>query len=105
MEKVTTLIIAIIFILGVVGCGTQEQKEKAETEKIADQPEKPSVAEFHAYKAYHHTRYMVQTAQAAGGTNKLLHTKKLPTEGSDPVVTPALDHLIPKRSLILPVGL
>ena len=42
-------------------------------------PVRPSDAELHAYKAYHHARYMVTTAAQAGGTNKLLHTKKLPT--------------------------
>ena len=40
--------------------------------------------------------YMVVTAKQAGGTNKLLHTKELPTEGTDPVVTPALDHIYTK---------
>ena len=66
--------------------------------------ERPSDAELHAYKAYHHARYMVQTAEAAGGTNKLLHTKKLPTEGTDAVVTPALDHLYSKAVIDLTSG-
>ena len=48
--------------------------------------------------------YMITTAKQAGGTNKLLHTKKLPTEGSDPVVTPALDHLYSKAVIDLSEG-
>ena len=67
-------------------------------------PLRPSDAELHAYKAYHHARYMVTTAAQAGGTNKLLHTKKLPTEGTDPVVTPALDHLYSKAVIDLTSG-
>lgn len=67
-------------------------------------PETPSVAEFHAFKAYHHAIYMVSTAKDAGGTNKLLHTRKLPTEGSDAVVTPALDHLYSKAIIDLTEG-
>ena len=99
MNKAALLISLIFFAIGLIACG-----EKAETEKAINQPKKPSVAELHAYKAYHHTRYMVQTAEAAGGTNKLLHTKKLPTEGSDPVVTPALDHLYSKAIIDLTSG-
>ena len=66
--------------------------------------EKPSVAELHAYKAMHHANYMKTTAAQAGGTNKLLHTTKLPTEGTDPVVTPALDHLYTKAVIDLTSG-
>ena len=75
-----------------IACGTQTKKEADSTQKtegVSTQLEKPSVAELHAYKAYHHARYMVTTVAQAGGTNKLLHTRKLPTEGTDPVVTPA----------------
>ncbi|MGB5965590.1 MAG: DUF1254 domain-containing protein [Sulfurimonadaceae bacterium] len=66
--------------------------------------ERPSDAELHAFKAYHHAVYMETTAKEAGGTNKLLHTKKLPTEGTDAVVTPALDHLYSKAVLDLTEG-
>lgn len=66
--------------------------------------EKPSVAELHAFKVYHHAIYMVSTAKDAGGTNKLLHTRKLPTEGSDAIVTPALDHLYSKAIIDLTEG-
>ena len=55
--------------------------------------EKPSDAELMAFKVYHHTVYKETTTKQVGGTNKLLHTTELPTEGTDPVVTPALDHL------------
>ena len=47
---------------------------------------------------------MVQTAAQAGGTNKLFHTKELPTEGTDPVVTPALDHIYSKAIIDLTSG-
>lgn len=67
-------------------------------------PEKPSDAEFHAFKAYHHAIYMETTAKQAGGTNKLFHTTELPTEGTDPVVTPALDHLYTKAIIDLSSG-
>ena len=66
--------------------------------------ERPSDDEFHAFKAYHHAIYMVTTAKQAGGTNKLLHTTELPTEGTDPVVTPALDHLYTKAIIDLTSG-
>jgi len=99
MKKAAILILAMVFALGFMACG-----EKVETDKTTNQPEKPSVAELHAYKAYHHARYMVTTAAEAGGTNKLLHTKKLPTEGTDPVVSPALDHLYSKAVIDLTSG-
>jgi hypothetical protein len=90
-------LVAITF--GFIACG-----EKTNEEEASNQTEKPSVAELHAYKAYHHARYMVQTAAVVGGTNKLLHTKELPTEGTDPVVTPALDHLYSKAVIDLTSG-
>ena len=92
-------IIIITTALGLMACG-----ESNKSERVLLQPEKPSVAELHAYKAYHHTRYKVQTAEAAGGTNKLLNTRELPTEGTDPVVTPALDHLYSKAVIDLTGG-
>jgi hypothetical protein len=91
MKKVAILILAMVFALGFMACG-----EKVETDKTANQPERPSDADLMAFKVYHHMMYMVTTAKQAGGTNKLLHTKTLPTEGNDPVVTPALDHIYTK---------
>jgi hypothetical protein len=67
-------------------------------------PERPSDADLMAFKVYHHAVYMVTTAKQAGGTNKLIHTTKLPTEGTDPVVTPALDHLYAKAIIDLSSG-
>ena len=107
MEKIIKLFISTIIALSFLACGekTKEEVEMQETKTETDsQPEKPSVAELHAYKVYHHARYMVQTAAAVGGTNKLLHTKKLPTEGTDAVVTPALDHLYTKAVIDLTSG-
>jgi hypothetical protein len=66
--------------------------------------ERPSDADLMAFKVYHHMEYMVTTAKQAGGTNKLFHTKKLPTEGTDPVVTPALDHIYTKVAVDLSEG-
>jgi hypothetical protein len=104
--KTLNLFILIAFTFGIVACGTKtkEADSAQKNEEASAQIEKPTVAELHAYKAYHHARYMVQTAAAAGGTNKLLHTKKLPTEGTDAVVTPALDHLYSKAVIDLTSG-
>ncbi len=99
MKKVTKLIFIIAITFGFIACGEKTNEEEAVT-----QPEKPTVAELHAYKAYHHAIYMKTTAAQVGGTNKLLHTKKLPTEGTDPVVTPALDHLYTKAVIDLTSG-
>ncbi len=99
MKKITTLIIGLAIAFGITACSTQEQKEKA-----AGQVEKPSAAELHAFKVYHHMMYMVTTAEQAGGTNKLFHTRELPTEGTDPVVTPALDHIYTKAVIDLTEG-
>ncbi|TFH93139.1 DUF1254 domain-containing protein [Vibrio ouci] len=63
---------------------------------VAQNISEPTVPELHAYKVFHHAEYMKKTAAQAGGTNVLLHTTTLPTEGTDPVVTPALDHLYTK---------
>jgi hypothetical protein len=65
---------------------TQHSIKKVEVERKACEvpavPARPSDAELDAYKVYHHARYLVQTAKQAGGTNKLLHTRKLPAEGT-----------------------
>lgn len=107
MKTVIQLVILFSFFFVLFSCETQvkqsEEKSKAEEETIITH-DRPGTEELHAYKAYHHTRYMVETAKQAGGTNKLLHTKKLPTEGSDPVVTPALDHLYSKAVIDLSEG-
>jgi len=66
--------------------------------------ERPTDAQLHAYKAVHHAEYLKVTAAEAGGTNKLIHTTVLPTEGTDPVVTPALDHLYTKAAIDLTRG-
>lgn len=99
MKRLFSVALASVVTLTFVACGDQTAEEAAETA-----PERPSDAELHAYKAYHHARYMETTAAQAGGTNRLLHTKRLPTEGSDPVVTPALDHLYSKAIIDLTSG-
>jgi len=91
--------------LALCGAGCAPETQDAEIQQPDSAAvERPSDAQLHAYKAWHHAMYMKVTAAAAGGTNKLLHTKELPTEGSDPVVTPALDHLYSKAVIDLTKG-
>jgi hypothetical protein len=97
--KFITLLIFTALILSFVACDKQTDKEETSI-----QNEKPSDADLMAFKVYHHMMYMVTTAEQAGGTNKLLHTKKLPTEGTDAVVTPALDHIYTKAVIDLTEG-
>jgi len=66
--------------------------------------QRPTDADLMAFKVYHHMKYMETTAEQAGGTNKILHTRELPTEGTDPVVTPALDHIYSKVVVDLSEG-
>ena len=87
-----------VLATAVIACGAPDSEQQV------GRSDTPSVAELHAYKAYHHARYMVTTAEQAGGTNRLLHTQRLPTEGADPVVTPALDHLYSKAVIDLTQG-
>ncbi len=107
MKILLRLLIIISMTYGFISCGTQTKKEEdtsKKTEIVSATPVRPSDAELHAYKAFHHAMYMKKTAAAAGGTNKLLHTRKLPTEGTDAVVTPALDHLYSKAIIDLTEG-
>jgi len=108
MKKLTGLTIAMVMVSGVIFCSAQAQTvaTDSETTKNGDDIvlERPTDAEFMAFKVYHHMLYMVTTAKQAGGTNKLLHTKELPTEGNDAVVTPALDHIYTKAVVDLSDG-
>jgi len=111
MKKLASIAIAIM-ALSAVGCQKKVEapaeviaKPTAEvTKQAAAVPERPSDKNLIAVKVYHHMKYMETTAKLAGGTNKLLHTKKLPTEGTDAVVTPALDHLYSKAVIDLSNG-
>ena len=87
-------LIAGISVCAFTLCGAQSNKSI----------EQPSDADLMGFKVYHHTVYKETTSEQAGGTNKLLHTTTLPTEGKDPVVTPALDHLYSKAVLDLTEG-
>jgi hypothetical protein len=105
------IIVTLIFALTACQKGSEsvaekksETQTKPATTAAAEHPARPTDAELDAYKVYHHARYMVQTAEKAGGTNELLHTRKLPTEGTDDVVTPALDHLYSKAVIDLTSG-
>ncbi|TRX72507.1 DUF1254 domain-containing protein [Carboxylicivirga sp. M1479] len=104
MKTLTYLIISSLIIVTAISCGTKPNKETKTNTKTAAGPERPSDADLMAFKVYHHMHYMVTTAEQAGGTNKLLHTKQLPTEGTDPVVTPALDHIYSKVVVDLSEG-
>jgi len=99
MKNVTHSILVIAVTVLFAACGSQPTVEEA-----VIQNEKPSVAHLHAYKAVHHAEYLKTTAADAGGTNRLIHTTELPTEGTDPVVTPALDHLYTKAVIDLTSG-
>jgi hypothetical protein len=107
MKKLVYVVSAFLFLV-TQGC----QQEPATAPDPADDAasatpaalERPTDAELNAFKVYHHAVYMVTTADQAGGTNKLLHTTELPTEGTDPVVTPALDHLYTKAIIDLSAG-
>jgi hypothetical protein len=98
---------AIAIVSGLGACGEKAAEESTEAHSAVENmavPERPSDPDLVAFKVYHHAVYMVTTAEQAGGTNRLLHTTRLPTEGTDPVVTPALDHLYTKAILDLSVG-
>ncbi|MEH6579725.1 MAG: DUF1254 domain-containing protein [Amphritea sp.] len=104
------VVLASLFFVVMAGC-QDDMKTETVAQPVSEiqaappaPPARPSDAELHAYKAYHHARYMVQTADAVGGTNKLLHTKSLPTEGTDAVVSPALDHIYSKAVIDLTEG-
>ena len=107
MKTLARITIIIVMALGFMACSTQTDKVAADaqaTKEVVTTPERPSDADLMAFKVYHHAVYMVTTAKQAGGTNKLLHTTELPTEGTDPVVTPALDHIYTKAVLDLSEG-
>ena len=103
--KLLNLLLVFVLTLCMASCGSQAKKDETNTQaEEVSVPERPSDADLMAVKVYHHMRYMVTTAGHAGGTNKLSHTKKSPTEGTDPVVTPALDHLYSKAVIDLSEG-
>jgi hypothetical protein len=107
MRQLLRLAITIVISTGLAACGEKPAKESAETQPAAESTaslERPSDADLMAFKVYHHAVYLVTTVKQAGGTNKLLHTTELPTEGTDPVVTPALDHLYTKAIIDLSAG-
>lgn len=98
MKKKNRVSIVIGVVIGVIIGGAIATTTATAT------PQRPSDSDLMAFKVYHHTVYKEATTKQAGGTNKLLHTTELPTEGTDPVVTPALDHLYTKAVLDLTEG-
>ena len=106
MKKLIQLTTFIAITIGVVACGSPSKKEETKSDQKTEtaKQEKPTDAEFLSFMVYHHMNYMIKTAKEAGGTNRLLHTRKLPAEGTDPVVTPALDHIYTKAVIDLTEG-
>lgn len=106
MKKLIRLTTVLVIAIGFMACGGQSKKAEKFTEQKTDTIalERPTDAEFRAFIVKHHMDYMKTTAAQAGGTNKLLHTKEMPTEGLDPVVTPALDHIYSKAVIDLTSG-
>jgi hypothetical protein len=108
MKEIINLFFVPFVAFGLLACGEKSNKEEVENlDAKSDeviQLEKPTDADFLAFMVYHHMDYMKTTAKQAGGTNKLLHTRELPTEGTDPVVTPALDHIYTKAVIDLSEG-
>jgi hypothetical protein len=109
--KPTISILAITFCMTMIGCDknaeplTETADETAQAAPATQSgPERPSDSDLNAFKVYHHAVYLETTAAEAVGTNKLLHTTELPTEGTDPVVTPALDHIYTKAVIDLTSG-
>jgi hypothetical protein len=109
--KTVSSLASIALCLTTLGCEKQAESITATVDEVAEIasvapaiPERPGDSDLNAFKVYHHAVYMETTAKEAGGTNRLLHTTKLPTEGTDSVVTPALDHIYTKAILDLSDG-
>jgi Flp pilus assembly protein TadD len=72
MKELIRLTITVVIIFGLTACSSQDKKESADTqatEKAITVPERPTDAELQAFKVYHHMKYLVITADLAGGTN------------------------------------
>ena len=106
MKRLIQFALLFAIAIGLLACNPQTKKKNTESvqDQVAAEMERPTDADFLAFMVYHHMDYMKTTAKEAGGTNKLLHTRKLPTEGTDPVVTPALDHIYTKAVIDLTEG-
>jgi hypothetical protein len=106
MKSFVQFNLAFFVLISIMACNSQTKKSDAENEEQTQTAtlEKPSDEDFLAFMVYHHMNYMKTTAKQVGGTNRLLHTRKLPTEGTDPVVTPALDHIYTKSVIDLTEG-
>ena len=100
--KEISLLIFLAITISFLACDSKTTKEDVGKQDV--KTEKPSDADLMAFKVYHHMKYMETTAKQAGGTNILINTLKLPTEGTDPVVTPALDHIYSKAVIDLTEG-
>jgi hypothetical protein len=103
---IKSLFLIITFTVVSIACDSKNKTSdlKSENKTLSTEVKKPSDADFLAFMVYHHMKYMITTAEQSGGTNKLFHTRNLPTEGTDPVVTPALDHIYTKAVIDLSEG-
>jgi hypothetical protein len=106
MKKTIQFAIALMITISFIACNSQTKNNNTKSEQKTEsvELEKPTDADFLAFMVYHHMNYMQTTAEQAGGTNRLFHTRELPTEGTDPVVTPALDHIYTKAVIELTDG-
>jgi hypothetical protein len=99
------LLIATIILLTPFNALAQSQKPADTlTASFNDVEITATAAEAMVFKVVHHANYLLDTIKAAGGTNKLMTTRVLPTDGKDLVVTPALDHLYSRAVLDLSNG-
>jgi hypothetical protein len=106
MKNVIQMVLVLIVAMSFIGCKAQvaEDPNTPVEPSTSVTPDKMSDSDLLAFMVYHHMEYMKTTAEQAGGTNKLFHTRELPTEGTDPVVTPALDHIYTKAVIDLSEG-
>ncbi|WP_019613396.1 DUF1214 domain-containing protein [Psychromonas ossibalaenae] len=93
MKKKTKIALAIVATLATIG-GIAAKTILTE----------PTQKEYMGFILTHHANFMKDQAVQSGGTNKFEHTRQLPTEGTDNVVTPALDHIYSKAVIDLTAG-
>ncbi|MGF1695694.1 DUF1254 domain-containing protein [Vibrio lamellibrachiae] len=93
MKKTTKILLGATALVAVIGALSVQHLIKPATQEM-----------YQGYVITHHANFMVDVVNQAGGTNKFIHTRELPTEGTDNVVTPALDHIYSKAVLQLTDG-
>ena len=106
MKKIIQLTTIIAIALGVISCDSPSKKDETKSEQKTEtvKLDKPTDAEFLSFMVYHHMNYMIKTANAAGSRGVFAVTGTRHTEGTDAVVTPALDHIYTKAVIDLTEG-